>query len=204
MLAKGHRPQVAGLRRAHAARQVDQARAATQVSAVEHGRSAAAGQRHEVGVGHVLVAVGVSQAFGLGHQVHAKGGGLAAVVVQRCGLVQREVETLQDAQCLSHRQAAAAGRRHAAHPHVAVGAANGHALDRPVSGQVRQSRHAGCDAARGVGYFIDDVLRQRAAVEGSSAAIGNRRKSGGQSRARQQRAGGLGAVVGVEEIGASL
>ena len=193
-----------GQRRAHAAGEVDQAGAAAQVGGVQHGRGAAAGQRHKVGVGHKFIAVGVGQALGFGHQVHAKRGGLAAVDVQRGGLVQRQVKVLQDAQSLRHRQATAAGWRHATHPDRSVGRANSLPLDRPVGRQVRQRGLAGRDAAAGVVDFVDDVLGDGTTVKGCDAAIGNGLESGRQGRAGQQRAADLGGAIGIEEVGPRL
>jgi hypothetical protein len=50
---------------AHAAREVDQVGPAAQIGLVQQRGGRAAGQRHEVGVGHVLVAVGIGESLRL-------------------------------------------------------------------------------------------------------------------------------------------
>ena len=73
--------EVARGRGSQRARRADHRRARPEVVRVEHHRRAATGQRHEVGVGDVLVAIGVGQALGLDDQVDTGHGGLAAVAV---------------------------------------------------------------------------------------------------------------------------
>ena len=157
----------------------DQGRAALQVVLVQHGRHPLGRQRHEVGVGHIGVAVGVGQALGFGHQVHTHHGRDAAFVGRVCGAVAGEVEVLQNAQRLGDGNATGGGRRHAAHVvAVAVGGADRVTLLGLVGGQVGHGHQAGGDG--GLGRIVphrlfrlgDDVLCDLAGVHGRGALFG--------------------------------
>ena len=132
----------------------------------------AAGQRHEVGVGDVLVAVGVGEPLRLGDEVDAEHGRLAALDVDRRRLVEPEVVVLEDAERRSDGDAARCRRRHAAHPVGAVGRADRRAHLGLIGGQVGEGRLArrdrrAVDRARHVDLG-DDVLRDLAGVIASA------------------------------------
>ena len=156
----------AGFGRAHAAL-ADQGGAAGQVGRVDqafdrHG--------HEVGVGHVLRAVGVGQAFGFGDQVHGlRAGSMPAGLVgldrfQRC---QRQalvagLQGLQRAEDLRHGDPARRRRRHAADLPALVVGAQRRALLGLVAGEIVQRQAAGVGVPLNLG---DDFLGDRAFVQ---------------------------------------
>ena len=179
--------------------------AAAQVALVQQGRRRAARQGHEIGVGHVLVAVGVGEAFGFADEVYAHHGGLAAVGVHGGGLVAGQVEIFQRAQGRGHGHATRRGCAHAADPVAAVGGADRVALLGLVIGQVAQLGQARGDgeagaAAAGHLDLLDDVLCDRAGVQRVGAAAGQRVQGCRIGGVLDHRAQGLGGAVGIEEV----
>ncbi|MCY1511943.1 hypothetical protein D9M68_463850 [compost metagenome] len=204
--AKRNVAKIAGRGGAHALRQTDEAGSALQVGLVDQRVDRAMRQRDEVCISHVLFAVGIGQALGFAHQVHTHHARLAAFEVDGGRLVQAEIEGLEDAERLHHRNAARGRRRHAAHVVIAVGAADRVAALGLVAGQVGQRGLAGRDGRavvgrRGDADLVDDALGDVARVEGVGALRGDGVQRLGVGRVREPGAQRLRRAVGVEEVG---
>ncbi len=188
----------------------DQRRALLQIVLVEQRRDAVARQRHEVGVGHVQVAVRISEALRFADQMHALHGRLAAFQIDRGRGERRKAEVLQNAQNLRDRDAARRWRRHAANGvDRAVTAADGVAPLRLVVGQIGQRRQARRDRAAVVGAagdadLVDDRLREHAGVQRIRAVLGDQLQRIRIVRVFDRGAQRLRAAVRVQEVGGGL
>jgi len=103
---------------------LDEPGACSEIVRVEQSGDRTAGQGHEVGIGHVAVAVGKGEPLGLGDPVRRLGIRQSAFRTG-CRRMLREGETFEQAQDLPHGEAAGGRRTHAAHPPGAIRAHTG-------------------------------------------------------------------------------
>ncbi|MNF69161.1 hypothetical protein D3C84_510360 [compost metagenome] len=160
---------------------------------------------HEVGIGDVLSAVSVGQAFGFRDQVHGLRGGFDAGRgrgldrFQRC---QRQtlvasLKGLQRAEDLRHGDSPRRWRRHAADLPVLVVGAQRRALLGLVVGEIGQGQAAGVGVALDLG---GDFLGDRAFVQGIRAFMGDAFEHGGQCRVLQVCTDGFRAAIGIAKV----
>ncbi|EGF33287.1 hypothetical protein IMCC9480_799 [Oxalobacteraceae bacterium IMCC9480] len=198
-----HRTEVTGGGRQRDRRaRADQARTLRHVRLVDHAVPAAARQRDEVGVGDVLVAIGIGQVAGFGHQVHAQHAGFAAIDIERAGPVARHVEVLDDAEDLRDGDAARRRWRHAADFEVAIGRTDRRAFFGAVIGHVGQRRDTGRGGAViRAGDFRDDGAGDRTVtVKRVGTFAGNAAEGRGQCRIPDEGVDLAGAAISIEEI----
>ena len=154
-----------GCCRTHRAVGIDQCGPAFEIGGVEQRLGAATGQRHEVGVGDVLVPVGIGKPLRLGDQVHTVDRGLSAIEIKsgRRILIHREVR--QDAERRGHRDPTGRRGGHAADLVVPIRHADRLAHLGLVVRQVGDRHLRRSHPVRRRPRFGDDRLRDVATVE---------------------------------------